>query len=112
MEDSQILECKICLAPLSDSPVEALLCGHTFHTACIDRYAETTGRSRENSCSFKCKLRASTVDRQARQNSLVTAANEAAMRAAVAAENPATAIDGEDDESDDDNEAGATAVIS
>ena len=94
----ETLECKICLAPLVDLPCEALLCGHTFHTDCIDRFVRTTGRSRENGCSFKCQLREATVDSIARENSLVTAANEAAMRAAAAT--TTTTIDdaGEEDE--------------
>ena len=29
------LECSICMAPLSDSPVETLACGHVFHIDCV-----------------------------------------------------------------------------
>ena len=85
-----IAECKICLCPLAEHPCEALLCGHTFHTRCIDQFVQATGRTRENGCSFKCQLQASTVEATARENSLVTAANEAAMRAAAAAVDTST----------------------
>ena len=78
----EILECKICLAPLAERHCEALLCGHTFHSDCIDAFVRNTGRSRENGCSFKCQLREATVESEARRNSLITAANEAAMRSA------------------------------
>ena len=51
------------------------------------------------------------ADAQARQNSLVTAANEAAMRAAVASGDTTTTIDGDDDAEDDDEPAGLTPLI-
>jgi len=81
---------------LAEHPCEALLCGHTFHTRCIDQFVQATGRTRENGCSFKCQLQASTVEATARENSLVTAANEAAMRAA--ADTTTNTIDEDDDE--------------
>ena len=37
------------------SPVEALLCGHTFHTACIDDYIAATNRARTHCCPLKCR---------------------------------------------------------
>ena len=82
------LECRICLQPLRDgvAEVEALLCGHTFHTECITNYSLVTKRSREDACVFKCKLNSSTCHSQARENSLVTAANEAAQEIEVRAE--------------------------
>ena len=76
------LTCRICLAPYAEAPVEALLCGHTFHTECIDRSVQITGRSRENCCPFKCNLKEDAVDLIARENSIATAASEAAVRAA------------------------------
>ena len=76
------LTCRICLAPYAEAPVEALLCGHTFHTKCIDQLVQTTGRSREDCCCFNCKLKENTVDSIARENSIATAASEAAVRAA------------------------------
>ena len=75
------LKCKICLAPYAEAPVEKLLCGHTFHTKCIDGLVQTTGRSREDCCCFNCKLKENTVDSIARENSIATAASEAAVRA-------------------------------
>ena len=36
-------------------------------------------------CAYKCKLKASTVDKMAMRNSLLTAANEEAVRASQAA---------------------------
>ena len=72
--------CKICLCPLNLFPSKALLCGHTFHTDCINAYVRMEGCEKEHPCYFKCKRKASTVDTMVHENSLVTAANEAAMR--------------------------------
>ena len=77
-------ECKICLCPLNEFPSEALLCGHAFHTECINEYVLSKGCSKENACSYKCKLKASRVDVMARENSLRTATNEEAIRASQA----------------------------
>ena len=33
---------------------EALLCGHTFHNACLVGYMAATGKSRRQACPFKC----------------------------------------------------------
>ena len=72
------------MSPLSESPSEALLCGHAFHTECINAYVRSKGCSKENACAYKCKLKASTVDTMAMRNSLLTAANEEAIRASQA----------------------------
>ena len=93
------------MSPLAEEECEALLCGHTFHTLCINRYVQATGRSKENACSFKCRLREDTVDADARQNSLITAANEAAMRANA---DPTTTLISDHDE---DEEAESTPDI-
>ena len=50
------LECRICLAPLAESPVEGLNCAHVFHAECITRYMRVKGASREDACPFKCRI--------------------------------------------------------
>ena len=48
--------CVFCQMELGrHSPVEALLCGHTFHTACIDDYIAATNKARTHCCPFKCR---------------------------------------------------------
>ena len=39
-----------CLAPLNTEPVEALECGHVFHTACVVRCMEATRTGRRDIC--------------------------------------------------------------
>ena len=34
--------------------MEALLCGHVFHTACINRWMEVTRRTKAECCPYKC----------------------------------------------------------
>ena len=34
--------------------MEALLCGHLFHSECIQRYCDSSGRSKANACPLKC----------------------------------------------------------
>ena len=76
--DDQTL-CQICLSSLNLLPSKALLCGHTFHTDCIDAYVRGGEGTEEHPCYFNCNRNASTVDTTVDvQNSLVTAANEAA----------------------------------
>ena len=48
--------CVLCQMELGrHSSVEALLCGHTFHAACIDDYIAATNKSRTHCCPFKCR---------------------------------------------------------
>lgn len=50
-------KCAFCLQDLGDLPVEALLCGHVFHTACVEDYLSATNRDRNTCrCPFKCHV--------------------------------------------------------
>ena len=46
----------LCQSVSGTEPVEALECGHTFHTACIDEYvrARTRSLTRPACCPYKC----------------------------------------------------------
>jgi dissimilatory sulfite reductase (desulfoviridin) alpha/beta subunit len=46
--------CVFCRSDLGRDGVEALLCGHTFHSTCIEQYMSATGRSRVSCCPYKC----------------------------------------------------------
>ena len=46
--------CLLCREDLGGLSVEALVCGHTFHTACIDDYIAATNKSRKTCCPYKC----------------------------------------------------------
>ena len=48
------LQCVFCREPFGDQPVEALLCGHTFHSDCIQNYLQVTNKTKATSCPFKC----------------------------------------------------------
>ena len=50
--------CVFCQHQLIDAtePCEALLCGHTFHAACIAGYCLATGRPKFSACPFKCNV--------------------------------------------------------
>ncbi len=44
-----------CMQRLNDgSEIEALLCCHSFHRECVDRFLEVTGKRREEACPMKC----------------------------------------------------------
>ena len=47
-------ECKFCLSEFGSDPVEALVCGHVFHTDCINRWMEVTRRTKAECCPYKC----------------------------------------------------------
>ena len=49
-----INECKFCLSEFGSDPVEGLLCGHVFHTACINRWMEVTRKPKAECCPYKC----------------------------------------------------------
>ena len=40
--------------------VEALVCGHLFHSECINRYCDSTGRDKATACPLKCASSTST----------------------------------------------------
>ena len=50
----EILGCKFCLSEFGSDPVEGLLCGHVFHTDCINRYMEITCKPKAECCPYKC----------------------------------------------------------
>jgi hypothetical protein len=50
--------CVFCREDLGRLSVEALMCGHAFHTTCIHDYMAATGKSRINCCPFKCHCQA------------------------------------------------------
>ena len=50
--------CVFCREDLGRHSVEALMCGHAFHTACIDDYIAATNKSRMTCCPFKCHTQA------------------------------------------------------
>ena len=52
----EILECKFCLSEYGSDPVEGLLCGHVFHTACIHRWMEISHKPKAKCCPYKCLL--------------------------------------------------------
>ena len=39
---------------VGDSAVEALRCGHVFHTSCVNDYCTALNKTRYNCCPFKC----------------------------------------------------------
>ena len=39
---------------LNDKPLEALLCGHTYHSECIIQYCSVTAKNKEEACPLKC----------------------------------------------------------
>ena len=47
-------QCPFCHSPLTEEVREALECGHVFHTECLDRYVEVTGKRRREACPYKC----------------------------------------------------------
>ena len=51
-----INECKFCLSEFGSDPVEALVCGHVFHTDCIHKWMDVSGKSKAESCPYKCHL--------------------------------------------------------
>ena len=53
------LTCVICLQPLADGPCEALLCGHVFHTQCIQQLAAIRQLPKADVCPLKCGMSAS-----------------------------------------------------
>ena len=50
----EIIECKFCLSEFGSDPVEGLLCGHTFHTACIHKWMDISRKPRAEWCPYKC----------------------------------------------------------
>ena len=50
--------CVFCREDLGRLSVEALMCGHAFHTTCIDDYIAATNKSRTTCCPFKCQVQA------------------------------------------------------
>ena len=56
------LTCTICHSVFGTGAVEALECGHTFHTACINDYIRTKGLTRSKCCPYKCRPRVVEVD--------------------------------------------------
>ena len=51
------LKCPICLQDLGggrEEEITALPCAHPFHTSCINTYMESTGKTFETACPFKC----------------------------------------------------------
>ena len=54
---AQDLKCPICLEDLGsgqEDEITALPCAHPFHTSCINTYMESTGKTFETACPFKC----------------------------------------------------------
>ena len=54
---AQDLKCPICLEDLGsgqEEEITALPCAHPFHTSCINTYMESTGKTFETACPFKC----------------------------------------------------------
>ncbi len=80
--------CSFCLEALEKddrtAPVEALACGHAHHAACIARYCEVTGRSRETACPLKCAVNAEDAHALLVDLTLAGAAAQAPEDAAVA----------------------------
>ena len=50
--------CVFCREDLGRLSVEALMCGHAFHTTCIDEYIAASNKSRMTCCPFKCHVQA------------------------------------------------------
>lgn len=50
------IECGICKESIRNStePVEALFCGHVFHSVCINN-VWTVGRKERGSCPYRCR---------------------------------------------------------
>ena len=49
------LSCVFCQGDLMDgAPLEALLCGHTYHSECLEQYCLCSGKTKEEGCPFKC----------------------------------------------------------
>ena len=46
--------CAFCLHPFGDKETESLVCGHVFHSGCLQDYLTTTGKSKALCCPFKC----------------------------------------------------------
>ena len=47
--------CLFCLQPLKDNgETEALLCGHVYHTYCLNQYMQVTGKPLREACPMKC----------------------------------------------------------
>ena len=49
-------ECKFCLSEFGSDPVEGLMCGHVFRTDCIHKWMDVSGKSKAESCPYKCHL--------------------------------------------------------
>ena len=50
----EILECKLCWSEFGSDPVEALVCGHVFHTDCIHQWMDVSGKAKAECCPYKC----------------------------------------------------------
>ena len=50
--------CIICQDVLGQGASEALLCGHVFHSLCINEYVSCAGKTKATCCPFKCPVRA------------------------------------------------------
>ena len=92
-QETDALDCRFCLDLLATSEHEALMCGHVFHTQCINRYIEVSGCSRRDSCVYKCHRHIEDVEQRIAE--LDAAA--AAPRQVEAATVQDTAADAEDD---------------
>ena len=54
-EDAPKLTCGICLQEHGDDPVEALACGHVFHTECLtDWFRTATPAPMVGDCPKRC----------------------------------------------------------
>ena len=49
-------ECKLCLSEFGSDPVEALVCGRVFHTACIHKWMDISRKPKAECCPYKCHL--------------------------------------------------------
>ena len=50
----EILECKLCCSEFGPDPVDALVCGHVFHTDCIHKWMEFIRKPKAECCPHKC----------------------------------------------------------
>ena len=51
-------ECIFCCGMFGDQETEALMCGHIFHTQCLNNDIASSGESKARCCPYRCHVNA------------------------------------------------------
>ena len=90
-----------CMQRLNDgtSAIEALLCGHSFHQECVERFLEVTGKRKDEACPLKCHQ--SNMLQQQNVDTVVVDAEAGAGDAGTEEEDVEAGSEGRDSEGDE-----------